>query len=374
MALRFSWGTIMIKRVLIYDPVPCNDGSKTVMKTIVAELPSSLDVWVISNDEESWCNSNVHFVKLFSPHFLLNKTSGILYFIKHFIYLFSLISNMMKLKRFRKIIGFSGPCADFSLYLLSELVHIEIIQLIQYDNNNSRITDFGLKRASQVFYLPSTYHSMLPILKSQNNDNDMANNNPMPLVNDFNGPISKRQKSNNQIGFLWAASLLSWKRVEYFINALARQNNTYENTDKYFANLCYIEPQSDDYLNIDTLDKFYNNLLYSKAKKINDIRANSSIFTSTSKDEAFGLSILESMAAGLAIVIPADSAYWDQHLTDGYDCVKYTQNDMESLSQALTRLVNEPTLLLKISQQAKLSAQQYCNLHCYSQILKCIPN
>ena len=374
MALRFSWGTVMIKRVLIYDPVPCNDGSKTVMKTIVAELPSSIDVWVISNDEESWCNSNVHFVKLFSPHFLLNKTSGILYFIKHFIYLFSLISNMMKLKRFRKIIGFSGPCTDFSLYLLSELVHIEIIQLIQSDNVNSRVEDFALKRANQVFYLPSTYHSILPILKSQNHDNDMANKKPMPFVNGFNNSTCKRQKGHNQLGFLWAASLLRWKRVEFFINALAKLNNTYENTDKYFTNLCYIEPQSDAYLNIDILDKVNNIHWYSKPKNLKDIHANSSVFISTSKDEAFGLSILESMAAGLAIVIPADRAYWDQHLTDGYDCVKYTPNNIESLTQALSRLVNDPSLLLKISQQAKLSAQQYCNLHCYSQILKCIPN
>ncbi len=365
----------MIKRVLIYDPVPHKDLTKTVMKTIVAELPSSIDVWVISNDEESWCNSNVHLVKLFSPHFLQNKTSGIFYFIKHIIYLFSLISNMMKLQRFRKIIGFSGPSADFSLYLLSELVHIEIIQLIQCNTANSRIENFGLKRASQLFYLPSTYHPILPVLESQHNyiDNDMTKQNFIPFVNDLNSPTNKRQESNNQISFLWTASLLRWKRVEFFINALAKLNNPHENTDKYFANLCYIEPQSNTYLNIDTLDTVKNIHWYLKAKKLNDLRANSSLFISTSKSEAYGLSILESMAAGLAIVIPTDSAYWDQHLTDGYDCVKYTPNNMESLIQALTRLVDDPALLLKISQQAKLSAQQYCNLYCYSHIIKCIP-
>ncbi len=368
----------MIKRVLIYDPVPFKGGSKKVMKTILAELPSCIDVWVISNDKESWCDSNVHFVQLFSPAFLQNKTTGILYFIKHFVYLFSLISNMMKLKRFTKIIGFSGPCVDFSLYLLTELIHIEIIQLIQGDIANSKVAGFGLTRAKQVFYLPSTYDSILHALKSHCSNDNMATQKFMPFVNGINCSTIKVKESSNKsrakIGFLWAASLLRWKRVELFIAAMAKLNSTYDNADKYFASVCYIEPQTDAYLDIANLDTVDNIHWYSDPKNLNDIRASSSIFISTSEEEPFGLSILESMTAGLAIVIPADNAYWDQHLTDGYDCVKYDPNNMESLAQALTRLVNDPIFLLKIAQQAQLSAQQYCNLHCYSQILKCIPN
>jgi hypothetical protein len=106
----------MIERVLIYDPVPYKGGSKKVMKSIIAELPSNIQVWVISNDNDSWCdvsNNNVHFVSLFSPQWLQSKTTGFFYFIKHFVYLFSLIANMIKLKRFTKIIGFSGPNVDF---------------------------------------------------------------------------------------------------------------------------------------------------------------------------------------------------------------------------------------------------------------------
>ena len=377
----------MIKRVLIYDPVPFKGGSKNVMKTIIAELPSSIDVWVISNDKASWCDdcrSNVHFVPLFSPHFLQNKTTGILYFLKHFVYLFSLIANMMKLKRFTKIIAFSGPCVDFSLYLLTELIHIEIIQLIQGDIANSKVAGFGLTRAKQVFYLPSTYGSILHALKSyrsnephSNNDN-MAKKKFMPFVNGIDCSTIKTKetshKNKDKIGFLWAASLLKWKRVELFIAAMTELNSTYENVDKYYASVCYIEPQTDAYSDIADLDKVDNIHWYADPKNLNDIRASSSIFISTSEDEPFGLSILESMAAGLAIVIPADNAYWDQQLTDGVDCVKYDPNNMESLAQALTQLVNDPSFLLRIAQQAKLLAQQYCNLHCYAQILKCIPN
>jgi len=390
----------MINRVLIYDPVPFKGGSKKVMKTIIAELPKNIDVWVISNDTDSWCDSgddcdhrSIHFVPLFSPRFLQNKTMGILYFIKHFIYLFSLIVTLIKLKRFSKIIGFSGPNVDFSLYLLTELINIDIIQLIQGDIAHSKVSGFGLARAKKVFYLPSTHASILHALKSYyrnkcgNNDFQsdfeyMENSKYFPFVNGINCSnikaketgIKNRDNNIEKVGFLWAASLLKWKRVEIFIAAMANLNDSAKGVDKYFANVCYIEPQTDAYVDINSFDQVKNIHWYADPDNLNDIRANSSVFISTSEDEPFGLSILESMAAGLAIVIPADNAYWDQHLTDGFDCVKYVPNNIESLVHALTSLLEDPTFLLQISQQGKDSAQQYCHLQCYSQILKCIPN
>lgn len=371
----------MIKRVLIYDPVPFKGGSKTVMKTIIAELPSNIEVWVISNDRDSWCDDcdvNVHFIPLFSPLWLQNKSTGIFYFIEHFIYLLSLLANMVKLKRFTKIIGFSGPCVDFSLYLLTAIINIDIIQIIQGNIAQSKISGFGLRRAKQVFYLPSTHASILHALKGHSSNENIVDKKFMPFVNGINLSSIKAKeisnKNNDKIVFLWAASLLKWKHVELFIAAMAKLNSNYKDVDKYFANVCYIEPKADAYLDVANLDKVDNIHWYADPKNLNDIRASSSVFISTAEDEPFGLSILESMAAGLAIVIPADNAYWDQQLTDGYDCVKYAPNNMESLVLALTRLVDEPTFLLKIAHQAKLSAQQYCPIRCYSHILKCIPN
>ncbi len=360
--------------MLIYDPVPFKGGSKKVMQTIVAELPRNLEVWVISNDMDSWCNCNVNFVQLFSPRYLQNRTAGIFYFIKHFIYLFSLLCSLIKLKRFNKIIGFSGPCVDFSLYLLTEIINIDIIQLVQGDVANSKVAGFGLTRAKQVFYLPSTYDSILKVLNYQNSNKGLTNKKFTPFVNCINCSVIKVKESNNKIGFLWAASLLKWKRVELFITAMTELSSNDENLDKYFASICYIEPQTDAYIDVASVEKVKNVHWYPDPENLNDIRARSSVFISTSEDEPFGLSILESMAAGLAIVIPADNAYWDQHLTDGYDCVKYDPNNMESLVQVLTRLINDPSFLLKIAQQAKHSAQQYCHVRCYSHILKCIPN
>ncbi|WP_019026215.1 glycosyltransferase family 4 protein [Colwellia piezophila] len=373
----------MIERLLIYDPVPFKGGSKKVMQTIISELPPSIEVWVISNDRGSWgngCNDNVHFVPLFSPRYLQNKTTGILYFLKHFVYLLSLITNMMKLKRFTKIIGFSGPNVDLSIYLLTELINIDIIQLIQGDIAHSKVAGFGLARAKKVFYLPSTHASILHALKSYrknsppNINDNMEDKKFIAFVNGINDSTITAKNNNDNVGFLWAGSLLKWKRVELFIAAMARLNSTAKDDDKYFASVCYIKPENDAYVDINSFHMVDNIYWYPDPKNLNDIRANSSVFISTSQNEPFGLSILESMVAGLAIVIPADNAYWDQHLTDGFDCVKYAPNNMESLAKVLTRLIEQPTFLLKISQQAKNSSQKYCHLHCYAQILKCIPN
>ena len=396
----------MNERVLIYDPVPFKGGSKQMMKTIVAELPRHIEVWVISNDRGSWCDANVHFVPLFSPRCLQHKTTGIFYFLKHLVYLGSLIKNMIKLKRFNKIIGLSGPCVDFALYLLSAIINIDIIQLVQGDIAHSKVAGFGLSRAKSVFYLPSTHASILQALTCYCGDAShrcsvhTTNKKFIPFVNGIDlsaiktkatGNINKdkddnsehnsesnaeesAEKNSENIGFLWAASLLKWKRVEFFIAAMTQLNTSFTTVNNFSASVCYIEPQTDGYLEVANIEQVDNIHWYADPKNLNDIRANSSVFISTSENEPFGLSILESMAAGLAIVIPADNAYWDQHLTDGVDCVKYDPNNVASLVQVLTRLVNEPVFLSHIAQQAKRSAQQYTPDRCYAQILKCIPN
>lgn len=365
---------MMIKRVLIYDPVPFKGGSKEVMKTILTELPSNIEMWVISNDFESWHGTNVQFMPLFSPSFLLKQTTGFGYFFKHFIFLLSLLFTLCKLKRFTKIIGLSGPCVDFSLYLLTTIINIDIIQLIQGNIANSKVAGFGLTRAKQVFYLPSTLESILQTLKTHGQNQHLAKENFSPFVNGINSSTIKAKVKNEKIGLLWAASLSKWKRIELFIAAMTKLNNSHDDVDNFFASVCYIKPQTSAYIDITNLDKDNNVHWYSDPANLNDIRANSSVFISTAEHEPFGLSILESMTAGLAVVIPEDGAYWDQHLTHGHDCVKYAPNNLDSLVKALTLLLSNPTFLSKISHQGKLSSKSYCHLHCYSHILKCIPN
>jgi glycosyltransferase involved in cell wall biosynthesis len=387
--------------VLIYDPVPFKGGSKKVIKTIIGQLPSDMEVWVLSNDGQSWseeASDNVHVITLFSPQCLQNKTTGFLFFLKHVVYLFSLIVTLIlgliKTKKIIKIIGLSGPSVDFSLYLLNSMINIDIIQFIQGNIAPSKVAGFGLTKAKRVFYLPSTHDSMVQAIKCyRGNDFQKCNkkleeNKFTPFINgiDFSTiKVKEPSKANdktstnvtNNVSFLWAASLLRWKRIDLFIDAISELNSRYGNSHEYVANVCYIQPQTDAYLDAEQLAQFKqtNNIQwYRDPRDLNDIRSRSSVFISTSEHEPFGLSILEAMAAGLAIVIPADNAYWDQHLTDGVDCIKFIPNNSESLTKALTRLVDEPEFLLQIAEQAQCTAQQYDHISCYSFILKSLLN
>lgn len=366
---------IMISnRILIYDPVPFKGGSKKVLQAILTELPSGTDVWVLSNDNASWLGENVHFLPLFSPQCLLHKTDGLLFFLKHLSYLFCLFFHLCKLKRFDKIIGISGPCVDFALYLLSELITLEIIQFVQGNIAKSKVAKFGLLRASKIFYLPSTYSSILATLNDCHIDNLLIKQKLVPFINGVNSALIKQKIPQDKTVFLWAASLLKWKNVELFVEAINQLNSLPKYSKRYFANLCYIKPQTNTDVDISQCKKIANINWYADPNNLNDIRAGSSVFISTSEQEPFGLSILEAMTAGLAIVIPADGAYWDQHLVDNIDCIKYIPGNALSLAQALTRLMSEPTLLQHISQQAKYSAQDYTHENCYSGILNNILN
>jgi glycosyltransferase involved in cell wall biosynthesis len=376
----------MSKRVLIFDPVPFKGGSKEVMKTILSELPSNVEVWVLSNDEKSWCGSQVHFIPLFSPTFLVNQTTGFLYFLKHFIFLFSLLCTLCRVKRFSKVIGISGPCVDFALYLLTSIIAIDVIQLVQGDIANSSVANFGLIRAKKIFYLPSTLNSIQASLNSHGHRGHLSKDKFTPFINGINNATIKTKVSTNKVGFLWAASLVKWKRLELFMAAMAGLNSSVNRSvnasgnsltsdnNQYYASVCYIKPKTGACSDISTMDNIDNVQWYADPNNLNDIRANSSVFISTAEQEPFGLSILESMVAGLAIVIPADNAYWDQHLTDGFDCIKYQPNNDESLVNALTLLINKPRLLNKIARQAQISSKRYSHLRCYAHILQSIPN
>ena len=95
------------------------------------------------------------------------------------------------------------------------------------------------------------------------------------------------------------------------------------------------------------------------------------IFVSTSMNEPFGLSILEAMAAGLCVVLPADGAWWDQHLIDGVDCIKYQPNDPDDLARALMELNTRPDLVTRLGGNARLHAiSQYNAMDTYQGVIK----
>jgi glycosyltransferase involved in cell wall biosynthesis len=100
------------------------------------------------------------------------------------------------------------------------------------------------------------------------------------------------------------------------------------------------------------------------------IRSECSIFVSTSHNEPFGLSILESMAAGLAVVIPRDGAYWDLQLDDKSDCLKYTAEDPVDLALKIRYLQQNPKQIEKLGRRARQIAQEYCAERVYAGIVQ----
>lgn len=98
---------------------------------------------------------------------------------------------------------------------------------------------------------------------------------------------------------------------------------------------------------------------YENPINIDQIRASANIFISTSTNEPFGLSILEAMAAGQCVVIPADGAYWDQILKNNINCIKYQTKKADSLQEILSMLNNNLTLVIRIGQQAVKIAEHY---------------
>lgn len=92
---------------------------------------------------------------------------------------------------------------------------------------------------------------------------------------------------------------------------------------------------------------------------LDDIRANASIFVSTSRREPFGLSILEALAAGLCVVIPRDGAYWDRTLTDGVSCVGYRSGDPDDLNEKIRYLLENRDVTRRSAKGGQEVAARY---------------
>jgi glycosyltransferase involved in cell wall biosynthesis len=361
----------MNKQILTFDPVPYKGGSKKVVQSILSITPKNVAVFVVSNDKLSWTEANVTLLPLYNSTWLERQTTGIGYFVKHFLYSLIVFYYVMRFGFFGKAIGISGPTVDFALYLVKFFVFWEVIQLIQGNVPTTRFAGYGLNRATAVFYLTSTESSIESALKRVNKVELLASNKYKCFVNSVDATSISKRQHNKSVGILWVSSLLPWKRLDVFEKAFEKIDLA---TDKikgsYFASACFIVPKAIDVL---TLNKNIPNFsYYHDPKNLDEIRSLSSIFVSTSMNEPFGLSILEAMVAGLAIIIPKDNAYWDQQLTHGIHCLKFDPNSVESLHLTMLTLINDKQLRNEISYNGQVVAQHYTDFKCYSNILKSI--
>lgn len=358
----------MLSKVLVFDPVPFKGGSKKVAQSVISMCPPDLSIVVVSNDHDSWKEQPVRLLPLFNCQWLTDQKSGLGYLIKHFIYSTILIYYGLLYGSFSKVVGISGPTVDYALYLAKFVLRWNVVQLIQGDIPQGKISRFGLHNADRVFYLFSTRHSIEKAL----GEKALFNKSKYQGFDNYiDATLISPVKASTQVGVLWAGSLLPWKRLNIFVKAHDRLSNIAINNE-YFGTVCYIAPNGES-LTPDNSSS--NGLSYlNNPKDLDDIRSNSSIFVSTSIKEPFGLSILEAMIAGLAVIIPEDGAYWDKVLTDGVDCLKFSPDSVESLTKTIARLIDDVELRNKLGNNVKAISLKYTEQKNYQPILNSITN
>ncbi|MES9882599.1 MAG: glycosyltransferase family 4 protein [Sedimenticola sp.] len=348
------------RKLLVLDPIAFPGGSKIATENILRCIDTTqLKIIVISSDNQSWRWDGLHSVRLHEPSMLANKEQGLAYFLRHFIILLNLLWLRIRFGRFQMALGASGPGVDLALYLARPLLGWKIIQLIHGPVAHSRTIGRCLNNSHQTHYLPTSHASLLSALErimSPAKAQQTLRGRGFQVLH--NGLPAHAWPSLCQIEkpvVYWAASLLKWKGLDHLLAALC----AIPPEQRPEAHICYIRPKETRLPVSEITTTPLNIHWHERPENLDEIRANSNIFISTSKAEPFGLSILEAMAAGHCILIPADGAYWDHLLTDGHHCIKYRPGDASDLSTKLLAISRDSERRNRLGQAARRVAENY---------------
>ena len=344
------------RHLIVIDPTAFGGGSKVATESILQLLdPQQIRITVLSADKSSWLGNNIKRVHLAEPKWLAQKEQGFGYFIRHAFIALNLLLVRLRLGRFDVALGASGPGVDLALYLLRPLLNFNIIQLIHGPVAKSRTIARCLQAALHVYYLQSSRDSLKTALTTIESAHvelpahfDLFQNG----LSDDKWPMPCQ--SHTPVIF-WAASLLKWKGLDTLLAAL----QTIPNKQRAQTNICYIRPQGVQLPTSTAPIAIEQVNWFESPADIDTIRANANIFVSTSKKEPFGLSILEAMAAGQCVLIPADGAYWDQILENNINCLKYRPDDPVDLKNKIIMASSDLTLIHRLGTQAANVALSY---------------
>lgn len=353
------------RHLIVIDPTAFSGGSKIATESILGLLdPQKMKVTVLTADKLSWHDSNIKRVFLYEPKWLATRECGIPYFVRHAFIALNLIITRLRFGRFDLALGASGPGVDLALYLLRPLLKFKIIQLIHGPVAKSRTIARCLKAAEEIYYLQSSYTSLQRALSTLAAPQDALPENFYLLQNGLSEDRWPSACQTENQTLFWAASLLKWKGLDTLLLAL----DQIPATRRPPTQICYIRPKGVQLPISNAPVSMLHVDWYENPNNLDQVRASANIFISTSKNEPFGLSILEAMAAGQCVVIPADGAYWDKILSDNVDCIKYQPGDPQDLQAKIVMLTDNMPLVVQIGARAAeisldyRAKQQYKNI------------
>ena len=331
------------KHLLIIDPIAFWGGSKIATQNMLQSLDmKGWSITVVTKQTAKWQPYVDRFVTLHEQPWLAEQSQGIAYLLRHTWIACYIFWVRVRFGPIHCAWGISGPGIDLSLYLANYLLRFPIHQFVHGPVADSRLLGRCLTNATKVFALPSTLKSLRtaiaryrpsyePGYKKSNAEETAL---PSHIHTFCNGlPKDSWPTPTQQIlpVLFWAASLLRWKGLDLLTETLLK----FSDHTRPQTNICYIRPQQQTLAVSSLPDNLNNVTCFNNPTNLDSIRAGSSIFISTSHNEPFGMSILEAMAAGLCVFIPTDGAFWDQHLTYGVNCIKYTANSATDLHQKI---------------------------------------
>lgn len=357
-----------VLHVLVLDAIAFRGGSKVATETILALLDvDHVRVSVLTRDLDSWQADSLQRYPLRQPLFLSCRVVGFMYFVRHVVLLLNIVWFVIRHGKVDVWLGASGPGVDMGIYLARWLLGGRVVQLIHGSVACSRTIGRCLISADKVFYLRSAYDSLqraLVMVNATEADFDIGKFEVM--LNGLSAQAWPTVSECDDLTILWAASALKWKGLDLFIEALAK----FSDQCRPHSQICFLRPKDIMLPWSEVNIPIKHVQWYESPENLNEIRAHSSVFISTSLNEPFGLSILEALAAGLCVMIPRDGAYWDQVLEDGQSCVKYVPGCSEDLVKKISALSCMPSKIKEIACRGRVVAERYRAESCYHNVLE----